>query len=586
MIWLETLIVMGMVLAGWAVMSFTYIGWGLLALRPWRGESIDIEAGLGAFWVGWSLVGIFLLGCHFLFPLTIWVTAIVLAIGASGWVVSRAEIRCSLKRIDLQRIEWLIMLIAAIWLANRAIGPPVAFASGYYSFSVVQWAQAYPVVPGLANLQIEFGHVNTALLHAALIDFGYFDQHSNHLLNPLLLLVIGAEAILFVRRFWRQSHDLKPIDVYRIVLLIVFVHYATEGHIFLITGLGSDLSVALFMTALGVRFFGVVTERGSPGQPDAAGRWQRNLFIVAVMLIAAVTIKISIAPFAIVGLLILAILYWRVRHHETLMPVSTGRLAGLVFLIGSVTGLMWIGRSVLLSGYPIFPMSRGGLPVDWRVPWAMMREFEYWVLLGNRGVTDHSDPWIASWLDQFTSSSLFDGLIPLALACMAGLVTLVGLIWNRAILRKNASVVTSRWILFALPLIVWFIVWWLKAPALRFASAQFWMLASMMIVGSFMVWRVRWPVLSRWGLMTGVIILAMIVVGYRAWNYPLGADGYTGRIYLVGAEGGFPSAPEAEFRIYQTESGLEVARPTGSRLSWWGPLVRSPFILHHYCPNV
>ena len=34
----------------------------------------------------------------------------------------------------------------------------------------------------------------------------------------------------------------------------------------------------------------------------------------------------------------------------------------------------WLARQAILSGYPFFPATVGGLPVDWRVPASVVRE--------------------------------------------------------------------------------------------------------------------------------------------------------------------------------------------------------------------
>ena len=42
-----------------------------------------------------------------------------------------------------------LLLLLALWIANRAIGPGNAEDSGLYHYRAIRWATAYPVVTGI-----------------------------------------------------------------------------------------------------------------------------------------------------------------------------------------------------------------------------------------------------------------------------------------------------------------------------------------------------------------------------------------------------------------------------------------------------
>ena len=78
-----------------------------------------------------------------------------------------------------------------------------------------------------------------------------------------------------------------------------------------------------------------------------------------LVLTAAVTFKITVAIVALAGWIIAVIQLYRARRFRQLaLAVSLS-----VVLIGS-----WLGRGVVLSGYPLYPVAALAAPVDWRVP--------------------------------------------------------------------------------------------------------------------------------------------------------------------------------------------------------------------------
>ena len=62
----------------------------------------------------------------------------------------------------------------------------------------------------------------------------------------------------------------------------------------------------------------------------------------------------------------LAVTWW--LRHEPANRVLRGVTLTSVAALTLGLSLSWVGRGVILSGYPAYPSRIGALPVDWRVP--------------------------------------------------------------------------------------------------------------------------------------------------------------------------------------------------------------------------
>ncbi len=155
------------------------------------------------------------------------------------------------------------------------------------------------------------------------------------------------------------------------------------------------------------------------------------------------------------------------RSNSTAMAV----LAMLRLLLwGTLWAGVWMLRSAVQSGYPLFPSAGGALPVEWRVPEvAANNEVAYirgWARdpgAPYRRVLE-SWNWLLPWCGRMLTEPMV--LLPLLLGMSGGILLLV----------RRPRTMPAAWVL--LPPLVSLIFWFVAAPDPRFAGASFWVLAA------------------------------------------------------------------------------------------------------------
>ena len=150
--------------------------------------------------------------------------------------------------------------------------------------------------------------------------------------------------------------------------------------------------------------------------------------------------------------------------------------------------VVWMGRGVILSGYPLFPSSKFGLPVDWRAPEAHADcEFAFAAFSSRASVDEREvitgevglEGWIGRWFAESATADLHMLAIPVAMIVVAGLILLVG-----SMVRPRPDDEPGGWWL-AIPALAGVAAWFVLAPEPRYASPLIWILAALLVAGCF-----------------------------------------------------------------------------------------------------
>lgn len=283
-------------------------------------------------------------------------------------------------------------------------------------------------------------------------------------------------------------------------------------------------------------------------------------------------------------------------------------------------GIGWLARQAVLSGYPLYPLTLGGLPVDWRLPAHLLRAAtrvdSAWARDPGVAPDKVFSSW--SWLRNYWLGVRVrdpDIILPTALlACTAAIVLLggAGSAWRER----------SRPMLAVLiPSLVSIAIWFAVIPDPRFVWAPIW-LVPLALLASVLPPHVSTP---RWFVVAGAVLcgiaLAWFDTHHRLYFVPavlvgvvavavalrvsgravrmdlvapwlvltlfiaaLGAASVTryGGIHLVVANHsgriGIPADPVPALVRIPTASGLVVFRPTASDQCWQA-LVCVPYLL-------
>src|SRR5437763_10822503 len=211
---------MSSVLFAWSGLCLIFIGLGLFIRRSLGLTIQGAGSVLTAFWIGWAFAILFLQLWHFHFKVDWRVLIVLTAGGTAGLLWHWNDLWHTITTRFPQKCAFcFVLLLLAIWLANRAIGPATHFDSGLYHFASMRWAASYPIVPGLGNLHYRIAFNSSYFLYVAMLDIGPWAQKSHHLANGLLLLVLLTQSLLSGFKLVNRSEQLQVYDFFDIMIL-------------------------------------------------------------------------------------------------------------------------------------------------------------------------------------------------------------------------------------------------------------------------------------------------------------------------------------------------------------------------------
>lgn len=524
---LETVIALFLILASWAVLAAGLVGLGSLVLRL-----VSAEPGPAwrSFWVGFAAAIAVLQVWHIVAPVDGRALAVLGGLSITGLAVSRPW-----REANLGGTSWRVVLMLAavtVWLADRSLGPPVGDA-GLYHLSAIRWASEHAVVPGLANLHVRLGFNNPSLLWTAVVDVGGLGTHVS---ISLLVVAVALRGLVGLVRL--AAGSATHADIYWALLLAPAAAQAVTLHELRISTPDPDAAMALVAMAAGGEFV------------ESTFRPTRNgAFAAVVLAVLAACLKLSAAPFAV---LVAAIVVWRRQA-----PLAAVVMAGVALVVP------WVVRGVIMTGYPLYPLAVGRLPVDWRMPEAR-------VTWAADLVRTHFMPpvawdlskggsWIRGWLLWQLTRSPELLLVPaLTAVAMARLVRRHRVLW--LVLPCAAS-----------------LAFWFRTPAPRFAYGFVWIVAA--VLGVAVVASEDHGGRSHGRVFVAAVVLALLPIAHRLAAWSVAGDWSRVRETLVlrPATGtGFEAAPEPDLTTFTTRSGLVVWVPRDGDQVWDAPLPATP----------
>ncbi len=532
----------GLTLGSWILLGSLCAGAGLLALKLVGRQRTDAEALLPAFWSGLCLFIGFLQLYNFARPIDAIPFALLCLFGITGLAAHGRQLGASLiKTAKAHPIASTALTLTLIFFADRAIASPGnCYDTGLYHASVVRWAVTYPVVPGLANLHCRLGFNNSIHLFGAALTSGPWGHLAPHIVNGLIFAALSVQGVVALSRlFMAPGRSDVARSILDALVLPPFVLLACQ---FELTGLSSDGVAAALLVVAASRIVGMTV---SPATDSS------DLFVTSLLLSTALTVKLSMAPFAGIAWMLAAAL--TVRGIGPASFKEAVRLLVAPALVAAMLIAPWMIRGVVLSGYPFFPSTLLGAPVEWKVPPESAKALTKLILTWARWRGPESGSWLAPWTEWALFGQVLWICVPTGIGAIAAAVS--GWLVRRPPAR----------LLLALPCVVGIIVWFLTAPDPRFVFVLFWILAAT-LAGAV---RTGTPFKER--------VLRHTVAGI---TLALAVAAIVQRPPLIGPgpDRGFHPMPDPDVVEGFTESGLKVYLPAVRDQTWDAPLPSAPFL--------
>ncbi len=340
------------------VIAFTLFGLGLGVFRLMGFHQGSRPLLLAAIPMGYCASIAFLQVWHLWLPITSAAFFTLLAVAVCSLALG-CHLAAPLRSSPLwpKLVVALILLVITVWMSNRALGVGYNYDSGVYHWNAIVWANSYPIIKGLANLNDLLGFNNSSLLFDAMFNTGYWHDHAGNLGNGFMVLMLWIYVVFGLDGLIRGQ--ITPENIFSAALVFPTISLCVD---FALAAPNTDPPISI-MSLLG----GMALSNMLLSDQDRLLHFTTSV----VFLSTAVCLKLS-GIYLFVGCLPLLVAFIIFDNHRNSWPDSARRsiqaTAGVVVLLLGV----WMFRGVLLTGYPLFPSSLLSMPVDWRLPESMV----------------------------------------------------------------------------------------------------------------------------------------------------------------------------------------------------------------------
>jgi len=536
----------------WAVIAFALIGIGSVVLAPFAKEFSLLDA----LWVGLTVSVAVLEIWNLVLPVTASFTLFLFSLGILGLALNRASLWTRFIAA-WQNSGSLFLLGAALafLLALRSCGPCEYYDTGLYGAPAVRWIQSFPAVPGLANLHGRLGYNSSVFLCIAALGQGPWKDSGLHLFTGFLLSTLWATLLPACARIVRGAAA-SPADWFHSILVVPALFWTTRSRI--VGTLTDEPAAIVALIAAGILFADLCQAHRQDEQTQQPTR----LVLAAALFTLAVAFKESTAVFAFVAWCLVVRRIW-----QTTVPPQGRRLhLAATLLFSSLLLLPWLARSIILSGYPLFPATIFAFPVSWKAPLSAARWYALSVQSWGRGTDAHYVDtrglvWIGDWLNHaLRNRPAFQ--VPLAFG-LAGLAIALTLR-----LRGRKPRPACPWLSLLFPSLTGILFWFVASPDPRFAQFAIWTAAG---------------ALGAWGIVSldfqsqrshSRRVLTVLLLS-SIWC--LISLGWKETFQTLRGVQQPPPLPKSALVLKHTVSGLAVYVPAQGNQCWDAPLPCTPY---------
>lgn len=236
-----------------------------------------------------------------------------------------------------------VLLSVAVWCFCTSRGY-MHYDSDLYHAQSIRWIEEYGVVRGLGNIHVRFAYNSSFFALSALYSMKFLTGRSLHTVNGLVALLLWLQVLPL---FGRDQKGRKKTLV---------TDFARLGAFYYLTVIYSDVvSPASDYAIMCVVFYIVVKwlellERGEDSAVPYA--------LLCVAGVYAVTLKLT------AGLILILL----AKPASMLVRQKRWCDIGICLMMGVVTIVPWLARTVILSGYLLYPFPSLDLfGVDWKI---------------------------------------------------------------------------------------------------------------------------------------------------------------------------------------------------------------------------
>jgi hypothetical protein len=357
-----------------------------------------------------------------------------------------------------------VALIVFVPVFNSCTKEMNRYDLGLYYLKTIRWIEGFAIVPGLANVQDHLGFNQSAFLATSFFDSLMPDRlFLVGGILPWLGLTLSLFAIvrLALSRFVREEH-VQSIEVAYAVSLPAWIFIFVVGDT---SSASPDCTSACLMLHFFLIFACFVL----------SGEQERRDHLAEILFVGALCVCIKLNSLGLVaGVLALCIAMLLLKRPGLLL---FQRRVAVMSVLAALILATWMGRGILISGYPFFPSSAMAMPVVWRTPVTRVDGFRNLVIGWARDRENFMQAlttlrWGPTWLSR-VAPELTNRFTWPAQTGFTALVTLASFAVFAPVLRRNLRNI----LILAAPLVLYMAFWFLTAPEPRYFGPSVWIFA-------------------------------------------------------------------------------------------------------------
>lgn len=439
----------------WCIIASCCLSIGMAAVNIWNTQSGNEKNRFGkdvAFFSGIVLLTVY--AQFYSLVAGVGKTAFLLVAcvaGALAFVALYGVVK-NKKKFVMPQIElWKIcasIIVIGFCLMNT-INNPEFYDSYLYHIQAIEWIEKYGVVPGLGNLHSRFAYNSSFLSLQALFSFSWLGE-ALHSLNGCIACFFALYCIITNRLFVPDKRKLSDF------LKLVIFPYLYFSRRFL-SSPNTDSLAMLFVLYILIKW-----SEGIESKKD------ENYFTyLSFFSVFATTLKLSAATFVMLAIFPAWFLVKSKKWKKIVLDIG----------IGILILLPWMIRSILISGYLVYPNASIDLfSFDWKMPASVLDYDRKEIIVWGREVKDvssYSDSilkWFPTWINNqilrnklLILVGLFSSLV---LCCI--LVALVCRLIKRYADERDKTSGRLNIILLYSSILVGFLFWLFSSPLVRY----------------------------------------------------------------------------------------------------------------------
>lgn len=378
---------------------------------------------------------------------------ILLTLGRRIWADLRLLWRgCSLAR----KVVAFILFFFWAYCTSRGY---MHYDSDLYHAQSIRWIEEFGVVKGLGNLHERFAYNSSVFALTALYSMKFLTGRSLHTLSGYFALLLSM-TILDIGGCWKRKR-LFWSDYARIAGIYYLTTIMEE-----VVAPASDYAIMCMILYIIIKWLSILEEKESEITPYA---------LLCVAGVYALTIKLTAG-------LILVLL---IKPAYLLLRKKRWKQIGLYLGMGLAVALPWIIRTVIISGWLLYPFPRLDLfSVDWKMDASLITVDAAQIMTWGRALYNGAlvdlplSQWFPNWFKTTLSATekllIIADLCSIVLICMIALWTLLKKKWQNGDKLLVLSAIACS-----------YAFWQYSAPLMRYGYAYVLLLPA--LVGGWML---------------------------------------------------------------------------------------------------